>query len=370
MFVTKQATIKEHIMQTNLLFYHRVLKQLRQWLPDERITRQRNLALFITGLYLSRAVHLGLVVRTWPSWSKTPSLVNRLRRFLDNPRVQVRTWYRPVAEHLLQLFAGQRLRLVIDCTKVGFNFRLLTVSVAYRKRTLPLAWSVHRGSRGHVTVAHQLALVRYVYGLVPTHHDVWLMGDTGFQTVPLVQWLCRHHWHFVLRQQGRITVQQPGQTWRKLNQFTLAPGETHTIGWVRLTQKHNVGWFWLVLHWKQGETDPWYLLADQPGTSAVLRLYRIRMWTEEMYGDLKGHGFDLEATHLDDEARIERLLLGVCLTFVWLVALGSWVVKNGLRHFVDHKSRRDKSYFRIGWDWLARCLCLGDPFSFRFRPYP
>ncbi|HXF61057.1 MAG TPA: hypothetical protein VNK95_05535 [Caldilineaceae bacterium] len=89
---------------------------------------------------------------------------------------------------------------------------------------------------------------------------------------------------------------------------------------------------------------------------------------------LMGHA-DLETlqTYLNlnqDEKRIERLVLGVCLTFVWLIALGSWIVKHGLRHFVDHKSRRDKSYFRIGWDWLARCLRLGDPFPFRFRPYP
>lgn len=137
--------------------------------------------------------------------------MNRLRRFLDNPRVDVRVWYRPVAEHLLQVFTEQRLRLVIDCTKVGLDFRLLTVSVAYRKRTLPLVWGVHRGSRGHITVEQQLALLRYVHRLIPDHRDVWLLGDTGLQTIPLVQWLCRHGWHFVLRQQG--------QPWRKLNQF-------------------------------------------------------------------------------------------------------------------------------------------------------
>ena len=238
------------------------------------------MALLISGLYLSRAVHMALVVRTWPSRSKAPSLVNRLRRFLDNPRVDVRIWYRPVAEHLLHLFAEQRLRLVIDCTKVGLRFRLLTVSIAYRRRTLPLAWSVHRGSRGHVTVEHQLALLRYVYGLIPQHRDVWLMGDTGFQTVPLVQWLCRHGWHFVLRQQGRIKVQPQGQAWRKLNQFALTAGQSRSIGWVRLTEKHAAGWFWLILHWEKGEPEPWYLLADQAGTPALLRLYRLRMWTE------------------------------------------------------------------------------------------
>jgi hypothetical protein len=59
------------------------------------------------------------------------------------------------------------------------------------------------------------------------------------------------------------------------------------------------------------------------------------MWTEELYGDLKGHGFVPEATHLDDESHISRLVLSVCIAFVWLTALGSWVVKKGLRHFVE-----------------------------------
>jgi hypothetical protein len=74
------------------------------------------------------------------------------------------------------------------------------------------------------------------------------------------------------------------------------------------------------------------------------------MWIEEMFADFKGHGFDLEATHLSHLDRLARLVLAVCLTFVWLITLGAWVVKRGFRHFVDHLSRRDKSYFRIGWD--------------------
>lgn len=359
---------------TNLRLYHRVLKQLGQWLPTERITRQRNMALLISGLYLSRAVHMALIVRTWPSRSKEPSLVNRLHRFLDNPRVKVRIWYRPLAVQLVQSVVGcsgtQPIRLVIDCTKVGFDFRLMTISLAYRKRTLPLVWSVHRGPKGHTTVEEQLALMHYVRQLIPLQSEVWVMGDTGFQTVPLLQWLSRQGWHFVIRQQGRIMVSQPGQDWRKLNQFDLAPGETISIGWIRLTHKHNAGWFWLILHWEKGQDEPWYLVSDRRGEHTLIRLYKVRMWTEEMYGDMKGHGFDLEATHLDDEERISRLVLAVCLTFVWMIALGSWVVKNGYRHFVDHKSRRDKSYFRIGWDWLARCLRLGDPIPLRFKPYP
>mgnify|MGYP001812563647 FL=1 len=90
---------------------------------------------------------------------------------------------------------------------------------------------------------------------------------------------------------------------------------------------------------------------------------------EEMFGDMKGHGFDLESTHLRDAKRIERLMLGVCITFVWLITLGSWVVKNGYRHLIDVNSRGDKSYFRLGWDWAERCIRLGFPVRLHFKPY-
>lgn len=355
-------------MRNNLQLYHKILRQLCQWLPSERITRKRNMALLITGLYMGAAVHLSLIVRKWPLPGKIPSLVNRLRRFLDNPRVSVRDWYHPVAVQLVQTFAGKHIRLVIDCTKLGFNHRMLSISIAYRKRTLPLTWSIHRGSKGHIKAKHQLALFHYVRQLLPRDSQVWVVGDAGFQTVPLLLWLSRQHWHFVIRQQGRIKVYRSRHGWTRIDNIALSEGETKFVGWVRLTEKHNAGWFWLILHWEKGEKEPWYLISDRFGKIELIRLYKIRMWTEEMYGDMKGHGFDLESTHLGDADRISRLVLAVCMTFVWLITLGSWVVKRGHRHLVDRKDRRDKSYFRLGWDWLERCLSLGLPIRLQFKP--
>ena len=76
----------------------------------------------------------------------------------------------------------------------------------------------------------------------------------------------------------------------------------------------------------------------------MIELYKIRMWIEGMYGDLKKHGFDLESIHLRDCQRLSRLMLGVCLVYMWFVALGSFVVKRGYRHLIDCKARQDKSY--------------------------
>lgn len=59
-------------MQNDLRLYHTIIGQIRKWLPDERITRVRNLALLLTGLYLGRKVHLSLIAEEWHLPGKTP----------------------------------------------------------------------------------------------------------------------------------------------------------------------------------------------------------------------------------------------------------------------------------------------------------
>ena len=356
-------------MRDNLRLYHTITDQMCKWFPDERITRVRNMALFLSGLYLSRKVHLSLIVRKWPTAGKVPSLVNRLRRFLDNPRVCVRDYYRPVAESLVGAFHGQPMRLILDTTQLGFHSRMTTVSIGYRKRALPLVWSVHQGKKGWIPVKKQIALLRWVAELIPEGAEVWVMGDCEFQHVPLISWVKDQGWHYVLRQQGKVVVWEPGEAQKQLADYDLQEGETRYLDCVYLTRDYHYGPVSMVLHWEEGEEKPWYLATDRLATWRTLQIYKIRMWTEEMYGDMKGHGFDLESTHLQGLDRLSRLVLGVCLVYVWLICLGSWVVKNGLRHWVDRKDRRDKSYFRLGWDWLERCLAQGQSLKLRFVPY-
>ncbi len=356
-------------MPNNLQLYHKMKRQLCQWLPGERKTRLENMTLLVTGLYGSGQVHLSKIVRKWGLLGKQPSLTNRLWRFLNNPRVEVRTWYRPVVREILSRVPAGPLYLVVDSTKVGFDYRLVSIGLAFKKRTLPLIWHVRQGRKGHTTVAEQIQLFQDLYPLMPRKRDIWVIADTEFQGVELLRWLRRWGWHFVIRQQGKNKVAWTGQAGIKINALALRAGQTRVIGWVRLTAKHDVGWFWLVLHWKKGEDEPWYLVCDRDlAPTVLLRIYRKRMWVEEMYGDLKGHGFDLETTHLKSAQRIARLFLAVSIVFVWLISLGSWVVKRGYRHFVDHRSRRDKSYFRLGWDWVERCLGLNHSFSVQIAP--
>lgn len=364
-------------MRDNLRLYRSILDHLHRFLPDERRTRRRNLALLMTGLFLARRVHLGHIVRKWPIRATLPSLANRLRRFLSNDRLDTARLYRPVARMVLARLRGAPVRLILDVTKIGFRHRMLTVAVAYRRRAIPLAWSVHRGRRGHVTVAAQKALLEQVRPLIGSESPVVVTGDSAFGQVPLMRYLTRLGWGYVLRAfvQYKVVVlgDGPGGAWTRIDELPLAEGQSRDLGPVAFTERH-VYRTHLVLHWGHGEKEPWYLVCSEPGDRhrglQAVRAYRVRMWTEALYGDLKGHGFDLEATHLDDAGRLSRLVLGVCLVYVWLIALGSAVVKRGKRHLVDRRSRRDKSYFRLGWDYLEHRLRLGEAIPVCFAPYP
>ena len=89
---------------------------------------------------------------------------------------------------------------------------------------------------------------------------------------------------------------------------------------------------------------------------------------EEMFGDLKGHGFNLEDSHLCHFQRLSRLTLAVVLLYVWLVAFGSRVIRSGQRSLVDRADRRDFSIFRIGCNMVERRLTNLQPLSVKLVP--
>jgi hypothetical protein len=356
---------------SNSELYRNWREQLSQLNPDKRYEKYRltNMLMLVVGLFKAESVHLSKLARKIPVRARKNSLVQRLKRFLKNPAIQVREWYQPVARQLVQAAAsGGHIRLLVDTTKVGFNHRLLMMAIAYRRRSLPLAWCWVKGSRGHSKTSKQIQLLEYVQQLIPKEVEVSLVGDSEFKHTLLMEYCDFWEWDYVLRQPGRYVVQIYGaKQFQSIDDLPLEPGETRWLGWVVLTEKSAYPTH-LVLHWEPGYKQPWYLATNQPEPRKALRLYRRRMWLEEMYGDLKGHGFDLEASHLRHAARLNRLTLAVCLLYNWLVATGEQVVLSGRSGEVDRTDRRDLSIFRIGWDFIERRLALNDPLSFVLVP--
>jgi hypothetical protein len=351
-------------MPTNHL-YHTWFQRIQDLRPDQRITQTRNFVWLIIGIFQSRSVCLSRIAGKVPGTAKLLSINRRFSRLLANPAIRVRAWYEPIAREWLERqfrHAGE-IRLIVDGTKIGFGHQLLIVCLAYRKRAIPISWTWVKHVRGHSSAYKQLALLAYVRKLIPTEAAVFLVGDCEFGAVAVLRQLDQWRWFYVLRQKGDSGVfLNPQQGWQPFGSFIQRPGQSIWLGRGELTAKEIYPTN-LLVYWEIGEKEPWCLATNLPDLSMTLRYYRRRMWIEEMFGDLKKHGFDLESTMLRHFIRLSRLTLAVALLYVWLVSAGVKTVHAGLRHLVDRRERRDLCVFQIGLRFIERRLINGLSFN-------
>ena len=351
--------------------YHSWIEKLSHIGVGENRARMRTMAWMIVGMMLSQSVHLSHIARKIPGVAQQTSIVKRLSRLLQNGALRVRKWYSPVATALLHevVASGQAVRLLVDGTKVGGGHRLLMVAVAYRRRSLPIAWTWVKGSRGHSLATTQCALFAYVRTLLPAGARVVVVGDSEFGSVEVMRHFNQWGWGYVLRQKGRIhlSAQETG-TWQRLDTLVQQPGQSLWLLDVAFTQRFAFP-VHLLAYWQVGEKQPWLLTTNLATQQQTLSAYRRRMWIEAMFADFKQHGFDLESTRLRHFARLSRLTLFVALLYLGCIAFGSTMIKRGLRYLVDRSDRRDLSIFRIGLDMIERFLTNGKPFSIRLLPY-
>jgi hypothetical protein len=346
--------------------YDTWFRQIRELCPTERVTRIRNLVWLMVGMHQSRSVHVSHIAVKLPLRATLLATVQRLTRFLQNPAFRVRPWYAPIAGPLLAEVQGP-VRLIIDGSKVSAGHQLLMVALAYRKRALPIAWTWVCAARGHSGATKQLALLSYVHTLLPEQATVILVGDCEFGAVSVLQQLKKWNWQYVLRQKSN-TIACVAKSFCRLDALVQGRNKRAWYPQALLTQEYLFRTS-LLTYWETGQDEPWLLATNLPEALATWRAYRRRMWIEEMFGDWKGHGVDIEKTQLRHFQRLSRLTLAVALWYLWLVSRGAQAIKDGQRHRVDRKSRRDLSLFRIGLYMVDRCCALGQLRPIRLIPY-
>jgi hypothetical protein len=338
--------------------YRTWIQRICELRPKQRITQVQNFVWLVVGIFHSRSVHLSKIAGQVLGAAKNESTIKRLSRFLANPAIDVRSWYKPIAKAWLQSQFERvgEIRLIVDGTKVGYAHQLLMVSLTYRRRAVPVAWTWAKQVRGHSSAKQQVNLLRYVGTLLPPKAPVFLVGDSEFGSIAVLQQLDQWHWFYVLRQKGNTGLWLTEQTgWQRLDSFVQQAGQQAWFLQTYLTQQ-EIYPVSALIYWQIGEKEPWCLATNLPDQALTVRYYRRRMWTEEMFGDFKKHGFDLESTMLRHVHRLSRLTLAVAFLYVWLLSVGSRTIRAGLRHWVDRKDRRDLSLFQIGWRFIDRKL--------------
>ena len=362
-------------MSSSLHLFHRIKNTLSEFLPEMHRYRRDNLAWMITGIHEAQHVHLSKIADYRPGRAALESKIMQLRRFLANEALEPHTCYFPVARRLLEQAAEahERLRLVLDIVELSGRRKILMLALAYRRRALPLLWKVWRG-KGKTDAQTQIAFLKdfeaLLVGFFPERTRPVIIADGEFHAVDLMRHLDAIDWGFRLRLPASTRVHLPDGQQMALSDLGLRPGERRYLNDVYLTDAHTYGPISVACYWAEGEEAPWFIVTDEEeATYLTLRTYSRRMWIEELFGDLEGGGFQLDKSRLYEPARLSRLVLAVCLAYLWLVHVGARVIRRGWRRMVDRRDRRDRSLAEIGRHWIRRCTTGGAPPHVGLVPY-
>lgn len=316
------------------------------------------LALLVVGISQSVSAQIGKIARALPVDTTQAAKEQRIRRLLDNERITQERHYQPLAKVALQGLKGQKVYLLMDRVLLRDTHNILVVSIGFRRRSLPLAWLAleHRGQSG---LADQQTVLRQALALLPERVRISIHADSEFRSQELFAWLRNLGHDGMMGVPGRtlLSLTPDGQatalsTWL-LNRDTVAYLNEVYLTEERLGPVNVLAW------WAKdddGKPIVQAVMTNLPATWQTYRRGSRRMWIETVFRDWQSGGFHLDESGIEDRERFERLLLPLVIAYLWLVAVGRWVVKKGYRTLVDDGPVGSWKYslFQIGVAWKER----------------
>lgn len=326
----------------------------------------RRLACANTGLLLAGSTQLSRVARWLRKPSQQTSRVQFLRRLLSASYFTQRRIYQPLVGKALSGYKANTWHVVIDRSNiVPHDWDMLTVSLNFRKRAIPLGWQVVKF--GCTGATRQIGLLQQIIELIPPKQSVVFHGDTEFGSVPLMKFCQKQGWHFIFGQTSHTYYQTISDgIWHYLGDLVITPRQPIYLSDILWTKEHGYGPLNLFAFYAPRQNGPLsprydkrYCVTNLPITHTVRRVGRRRWGVECLFRDFKSSGWQLDQSALHDTKRRNCLLVLLSINYLWVTCLGRWLCKTGRRCEIDTKTHRHYSLFRIGWDWLIHQHVLG-----------
>jgi len=348
-----------------------------------RAAVRKNLAALVIGLVMVLRMPRGWygrlslsgVARGLPTRGDVTARYKRLHRFLDNPRFRNES----LSAGLLRLATGGScpalVPVLVDQTAVG-DVQVLTASYPVEGRAIPLALETFE----HAELERSQNLVeedflRRLAAALPQEVRFVLIMDRGYARAALLLVCRRQDWLFIIRGRSQVMVEYPVQGQRRRVSLGRLPHRQGKAGRYRGVfyqgrEKEPVD---IIVYRERGFKEPWFLLVPAGSeeilpTESVVRLYRSRMQIEVSFRDFKSwlgvRGLRLKVRRAE---RLNRLLTGLALGYILLLALGTSRLAQQLRREMELLRRRARHGTRRTLSPLFLALLVAaDPLLLNF----
>ena len=306
---------------------------------------------FVLALLRLRTVTFPNLALALNFHAKPESDERRLQRFFASFKLDLDAF----ANLLLGLVPSQeKLIITLDRThwQVGrVHLNVLLFGIAHEGVAFPILWRL-LGKSGNSSQQERAALLSRLLHVIPRERIAVVVADREFISEAWFETLTTARIPFVIRIRKNALVTSRGCT-KHAEQWLAALG----VGEVQRRKRRVMVYgqrVWLTcLRRGAGQDD--MILASNQAFPDALSLICAALVYRDAFCCLKSRGFDLEATRLRDDARVERLLALLALTFAFAYRVGLWLAERVPIRLKGH-GRKARSMFRVGLDHLRGVL--------------
>jgi hypothetical protein len=346
-------------------------RQVRDELLPETFGHHANaLADLSFAMALSGHCHSGKLAAVAPGDTTPAATRRRLERTLANDRLDPDSVWPQLARSVLRGQLGGPIILILDETPNRNDLRCMKITLAYRKRALPVACACYAlGGQPEPMPELVIGLFRQAAACLPEGAEVTLLADRGLAWPQIVDACGELGWHFVIRLQGQTRVRtDDGQ---ECTAADLAP-EPGASWHGQAEVFKNAGWRAAAVAacWLRDHDGPWLVVTDRDDGPRVFGRYLKRTWTEELFRDEKSSGFHWGQSRVVAPEHAARLMLVIALATYLALGLGSRMIKAGLRRLLETTHQRKLSLFQAGLRFLMYCTTHDRPLPTNLSPAP
>ena len=348
--------------------YNQVYQLLDQHLSEQvsKSSRER-ITLLVLGIIRSKSASPTRIAEALAELGLTnataESIERRIRRIENDDELSATFCFHPLARERLAFGRPKELLLILDPTTQEDRVVMVSASVWYRGRALPLAWLVWPANvplEGDGFWERINELLDTVSTILPKGVPVTWLADRAFGTPAFTDLVTARGWHYIVRAQGQTKCINRKGILSKLQQLVRLRGQRAKLRG-RVFKKRGWRDASVVVYWGKRHEKPLCLVSDLPPRWYLIHLYRRRYPIEATFRDYKSSGWHWEQGQVTDLEHIERLLCGMALATWIALFVGTQVAYEHLAKPPTGKRRTvpwvgKRSLFHLGLQRLLELL--------------
>ena len=320
---------------------------------DLNLARVKCLTLLISSLLRHRTVNLTILATENLSGAKNESSYRRFQNFFLKCALSCPAIGRLILAKIPKPSNGWVLSMDRTNWKYGKrHINILTIGVVVNKVAIPIIWKVlpQATKRGNSNACQRIELFAVLLKMMPAEEIRALTMDREFGGEEWLKWLDKKNVGYVVRIKKNILVNGKSAHKHPLtSKSENKQGTSVSIMGMKLFFANKV------IQSKDRRNSHLHVVSNRFSGREALALYRMRWGIEQLFSHLKKRGFDLEATHMTDDGKLEKLFAIVSLAFLFSYGWGCHLRKISK----PTEALKRKSIFRMGLEGILRLL--GNP---------